>query len=133
MPVSLSVFQGCSLKTQPMTFLLPAVVTNDTLDTTSTITVKCSPNTNFTVDLDDGLYPKGIKRQMRDPVAGFVEYQVYRDTPRSKVWRKGNFDNVAGNSGTGTPFDIVLYGRVANASKIKAGGYKDTLTVTLNF
>ena len=116
-----------------MTFVLPAVVTNDTLDTTSTITIKCSPNTDFVIDLDDGLHMKANKRRMHDPAVGYVDYEVYRDSPRSKVWKKGRFDGVVGNSGAGGSLDFVLYGRVANATKIKSGGYKDTLTVTLNF
>jgi len=133
MPVSVNVYQGCSLKTRPMTFVLPTVVTNDTLDTTSTITIKCSPNTDYVIDLDDGLHFKGNARRMLDPAVGYVTYEVYRDSPRTKVWRKGTFDGVTGNSGTGAPIDFVLYGRVTNASRIKSGGYKDTLTVTLNF
>ena len=63
----------------------------------------------------------------------YVSYDVYRDSPRSNVWGRGKTRNLAGNSGTGAPFDIVLYGRVQNTGKIIAGDYIDTLVVTLNF
>lgn len=134
MPVSLTVFTGCSLKTRPLMFVLPSPVGNAPLDATTTITVKCTPNTNFTVDLDKGLHNNGIVRRMYSPVAGgYVTYDVYRDSPRTNVWGTGQLKNITGNSGTGAPFDITLFGRIPQPKNIKAGDYRDTLTVTLNF
>lgn len=104
------------------------------LSATVTITIKCTPNTNFTIDIDKGLNPQGANRRMRSVVTnGYITYDVYRDSPRSNTWGTGQLKNVAGNSGTGAPLDILVYGRVPKNQVIGSGDYKDTLAVTLNF
>src|SRR5688572_7155261 len=106
MPVSVTVFSGCSLRARPLMFVLPAVVSNNPLDATTTVTVKCTPNTDFTVDIDNGLHNNGINRRMRSAALNaFVAYDVYRDAPRTNVWGTGQLKNVTGNSGGGTPLD----------------------------
>ena len=49
------------------------------------------------------------------------------------MWGTGPARNVAGNSG---PLGLVVmpvYGRVAAVKTIQAGGYNDTLTITVTF
>nr|WP_237489140.1 spore coat U domain-containing protein [Tsuneonella aeria] len=135
MRVDLHVYSGCSLKTRPLTFVVPAGnIGNMDLDSTSTVTVKCTPNTAYSVDIDKGLHSNGINRRMRSvETNSFLAYDVYRDRPGGNVWGTGQLKNVTGNSGTGAALDITLYGRIRLPSKIQAGDYKDTLVVTLNF
>lgn len=134
MPVSVTVYSGCSLKTRPLMFVLPANVSNSPLDATTTITVKCTPNTNFSVDIDNGLHNNGIVRRMHSAeLDAYVSYDVYRDAPRTNVWGTGQLKNVTGNSGTGAPLDLSIFGRIPQPKNIKAGDYRDTLIVTLNF
>jgi spore coat protein U-like protein len=135
LPVSVTVFTGCSLQTRPLTFDAAAVSGNNPIDATTTITVKCTPNTNFTVDIDNGLNANGksSNRQMKSESGGLLAYDIYRDSPRTSVWGTGQLKNVTGNSGAGAPLDILIYGRVPNATKVVAGDYKDTLVVSLNF
>lgn len=129
-----TVFTGCSLVTRPMTFVVPNLTVNAAVDTTTTLTIKCTPNTNFTVDIDKGLYANGINRRMYSPASNsYVSYDVYRDSPRSKVWGTGQLKNVSGNSGNGAPLVITLFGRIPASGKIKAGDYADRLLVTVNF
>lgn len=136
LPASVRVYTGCSLQTRPLTFDASQIVSNQ-IDSTSTITIRCTPNTDFSIDIDKGLNANGnsSNRQMRNVNTGaLLAYDVYRDSPRSNVWGTGALKNaVTGNSGAGAPMDIVLYGRVKNPGRIAAGDYKDTLTVTLNF
>lgn len=136
LPASVRVYTGCSLVTRPLTFDASQIVSNQ-IDSTATITVRCTPNTDFSIDIDKGLNANGnsANRQMRNVITGaLLAYDVYRDSPRSNVWGTAALKTgVTGNSGTGAPIDIVLYGRVKSTGKIAAGDYKDTLTVTLNF
>lgn len=124
---------GCTVAATPLIFLIP-VPTNTNVDSTSTISVKCAPNTAFTVDIDTGLYPNGINRRVFNAAANaFINYDVYKDPPRSAVWGTGGARNVAGNSGLTGVSLMTVYGRVASVKTLKAGGYKDTLTVTITF
>lgn len=132
-PVQISVYAGCALETRPMSFDA-STITNNNIDATTSITVKCTPNTNFTVDIDKGLYPNGINRRMYSAEANaYVTYDVYRDSPRNNVWGTGQTKNVVGNSGFGLPMDITLFGRITKPGTIRAGDYRDTLVVTLTF
>lgn len=129
-----TVFTGCSVVTRPMTFVVSNLTVNAAVDTTTTLTIKCTPNTNFTVDIDKGLYPNGINRRMYSPAANaYVTYDVYRDVPRTNVWGTGQLKNVTGNSGTGAPVTLTLFGRIPASGKIKAGDYADRLVVTVTY
>ena len=131
--VSVNPIASCTVSAAPLIFLIP-VPTNINVDSTSTITVKCPRNTAFTIDIDTGLYANGINRRVYN--AGFnayINYDVYKDPPRSAVWGTGGAKNVAGNSGlTGTVL-IPVYGRVASVKTLKSGSYRDTLTITVTF
>lgn len=136
LPVAVTVATGCSLVTRPLTFDASVIVGTNPIDATATITVKCTPDTDFDIDIDTGLYANGNsanRRMFSASTNSYVSYDVYRDSPRNNVWGRGKTRNVAGNSGTGSPIDFVLYGRVQNTGKIAAGDYLDTLVVTLNF
>jgi spore coat protein U-like protein len=131
--VSVSPLSSCTVVATPLIFMIP-VPTNANVDSTSSITIQCPPNTAFTVDIDKGLYPNGINRRVFNAAANaYINYDVYKDPPRSAVWGTGGARNVAGNSGlTGTSL-MTVYGRVASVKTLKAGGYNDTLTVTVTF
>jgi spore coat protein U-like protein len=131
-----TVVSGCSLQTSDLMFVAPNPLLGLIIDSSTTLTVKCTPNTAYTVDIDDGLQPQGNnKRRMKSAGGATIPYNIYFDAARSpsKVWGKGQGKNYAGNSGTGAAQIIPVYGRVTVAALIPAGGYKDTLTVTLSF
>jgi len=124
---------SCTVSAAPLIFLIP-VPTNTNVDSTSTITVKCPPLTAFTIDIDTGLYPNGINRRVFNASANaYINYDVYKDPPRSAVWGTGGARAVPGNSGVLGLVIVPVYGRVASVKTLKAGGYNDTLTITLNF
>lgn len=137
MEAKVRVFTGCSLQTRPLTFDASQAATANQIDATSSITIKCTPNTAYSIDIDKGLHSAGnsSNRAMRNVTTGaLLSYDVYRDSPRTNVWGTGALKTaVTGTSGSGAPINIQLYGRVRNPGKIAAGDYKDTLTVTLNF
>jgi spore coat protein U-like protein len=133
MPVSVSPVNSCTVVATPLIFLIP-VPTNTNVDSTASLTIKCPPRIAFTVDIDTGLYPNGINRRVYNPAANaYINYDVYKDPPRSAVWGTGGARNVAGNSGLLGLAVMPVYGRVASVKTLKAGGYSDTLTVTVSF
>ena len=131
--VSVSPINSCTVSATPLIFLIP-VPTNLNVDATSTIAIKCPPNIAFTIDIDTGLYSNGINRRVYNAgYNAYINYDVYKDPPRSAVWGTGGVKNVAGNSGpTGIALRTV-YGRVASVKTLKSGSYRDTLTVTITF
>ncbi|MDP3675171.1 MAG: spore coat U domain-containing protein [Novosphingobium sp.] len=131
--VSVRPISSCTVVASPLIFMIP-VPTNTNVDSTSSISIKCPPNTAFTVDIDTGLYPNGINRRVFNAAANaYINYDVYKDPPRSAVWGTGGARNVGGNSGLTGISLMTVYGRVASVKTLKAGGYNDTLTVTVTF
>ena len=135
MAAKLNVYSGCSLRTRPLVFLTTAIDAKGNADSTTTITIKCTPNVDYTIDIDKGQNANGINRRMYSALTNsYAAYDIYRDAPRTNVWGTGQLKNVTGNSGSGAAQDIVLYGRVPRILSVISGlDYRDTLTVTLNF
>ena len=131
--VSVNPIASCTVGATPLVFFVP-VPANADFDNTATITVKCPPNTAYVVDIDNGLNPQGINRRVFNAVANaYLTYDVYKDPPRSQVWGKGSLKNVSGNSGVTGLFVYTVYGRLNAKASMKAGGYRDTLTITVTF
>jgi spore coat protein U-like protein len=133
-PVKLTVRSGCSLQTRPLMFVTSNGLIDLDIDATSTMTVICSPNTTYEIDIDDGLHAQGNnKRRMATAAGSLLPYNVYLDSARKNVWGKGSTKVMTGNSGNGAPINVPIYGRVPSAIIIPNGAYKDTLVVTINF
>ena len=131
--VSVNPISSCTVSAAPLIFLIP-VPTNTNVDSTSTITIKCPPNTAYTIDIDKGLYNNGINRRVFNAgYNAYINYDVYKDPPRSAVWGTGGARNVAGNSGATGISLTTVYGRVNSVKTLKSGSYRDTLTVTVTF
>ncbi|MFM5885436.1 MAG: spore coat U domain-containing protein [Novosphingobium sp.] len=133
MPVRAQVINGCTVNALPLIFTVP-VPTNLNVDSSTTISIACTPNIPFTLDIDNGLYANGINRRVFNATANaFINYDVYKDPPRSQVWGTGGAKNLTGNSGITGLVVLPVYGRLASSRNLKAGNYSDTLTVTISF
>lgn len=136
MPVEVTVTNACTVRAVPLIFIVNTPANVD-IDRTTTVTVECPPNIPYTIDIDDGLHPRGgsgAKRQVRHAtINDFMSYDIYKDPPRSQVWGRGNAQNFAGNSGLSGTVVYTLYGRLNAKSSMRAGRYSDLLTITVNF
>jgi spore coat protein U-like protein len=104
------------------------------VDSATTVPIACTPNIPFTLDIDQGLYDNGINRRVFNASANaFINYDVYKDPPRSQVWGTGGAKNVTGNSGATGIVVLPVYGRLASSARLKAGNYRGTLTETIGF
>ncbi len=135
MPVSVQPLSGCEVSATPMVFVMLPPYTNQQVQSSATISVRCTPQTNFTIDIDNGLYPQGGgKRRMFNPSSGdYFTYDIYKDVPRTDRWGTGNPKNYSGNSGSSGVVDLTVYGLTESATKLTAGNYSDTLTITVTF
>ena len=136
MPVEVLVTNSCTIVAIPLIFTMPAPI-NGNIDRTTTITVNCPPSTAYTIDIDDGVNAQGgagFKRRVKHTTLNdHMNYEIYQDSPRNRVWGKGNNRNFAGNSGAGGAVVYTIYGRLLAKSTAAAGQYRDLLTVTVNY
>lgn len=122
------------MRTRPLQFVAPNAAAATVLDASTTMTVTCNPDIDYTIEIDQGQHASLLNRRMYSPANGdHVIYEVYRDPLRLLKWGTGPLDAVIGNSGTGAPVDYTMYGRVPAAAMISAGDYQDTLIVVLSY
>ena len=105
------------------------------VDAQSTISVQCTNTTPYTVGINagNGAGATVAARRMTGPAAATVTYSVYRDAARSLVWGTTIGTDTLAGTGDGTPQPITVYGRVPSQTTPAAGGYTDTLTVTVTY
>ncbi|MEO6152452.1 MAG: spore coat U domain-containing protein [Croceibacterium sp.] len=89
--VTANVISGCTVAATPMVFFVP-VPANVDVSSTATLTLKCSPNVAYAIDLDAGLNPQGTtnRRVANAAKTAFLTYDIYKDPPHSQVWGRGN-------------------------------------------
>jgi spore coat protein U-like protein len=131
--VSVSPIASCSVTATPLVFFVPTPA-NATVDSTALLNVKCPPNTAFLIDIDNGLNAQGNNRRVFNAAASaYLNYDIFKDPPKSKVWGKGNLKNVSGDSGPTGAVIYTVYGQLSAKSSMTTGGYQDTLTITVSF
>jgi spore coat protein U-like protein len=111
------------------------------VDNTSTVAVRCTTGTGFTVGLSAGA-TGGATVLTRSMLSGAnqLAYSLFRDAGRTLNW--GNTigtDTVAG-TGAGVALasavNLTVYGRIVDSTanqSVPAGSYTDTITVTVTY
>lgn len=127
----------CSVSATTLSFgSLAALNTQTPVDTQSTVTVHCMPNTPWTAGMNVGTGPNatfGVRR-MIGPNSTTLGYNVFRsanDRTADLPWDEANA--VRSGIGTGQADVSDVFGRVYPAQLPAAGMYGDTITVTLTF
>ncbi|KAF0810336.1 hypothetical protein A167_01017 [Alcanivorax sp. S71-1-4] len=104
------------------------------VDAQSTVSVRCSNETDFSVSLDNGLNAAGSQRRMVSAGSNLLPYEIYRDGARTQRWGSAPGETVTGvGLGTATVLDLPVYGRVPANTLAAPGDYTDTLTVEVTF
>jgi spore coat protein U-like protein len=112
-----------------------AGVLNANIDQTSTITVRCTNTTPYTIALDKGVNGSSVStRQMKGgPTNELINYSLYSNPGRTTNWGETvGVDTVAG-TGNGTGQAFTVYGRIPPQTTPTPGTYTDTINITINY
>lgn len=134
MPVSAEVIDGCTITASPMNFGSLFGVTGSAR-TSATISLRCTPNTAYGVELDYGLNKQGQNRRMFNPVGNrYLRYRVFADAGYSQQWDDRPRRQVSGNTGATGMVTLTAYGEIPSVTNLAASGtYSDTVVVTVEF
>ena len=136
MTVSANVVAACQLTSVP-TIAFGVLNPTANNDAQGNISWVCTNGFNTEIRLDGGNSGDIDDREMSDGATGTLEYQLYTDPGRTLVFGDGTTGNEALVAGIGyaTPQNVTVYGRVlqADAAAATAGGYTDTVDVTIVF
>ncbi|MGA2778773.1 MAG: spore coat protein U domain-containing protein [Steroidobacteraceae bacterium] len=106
----------------------------------STVSVKCTKNTPYTVALNGGTTTGGtVAQRLMGSGANTLQYQLYTVAALGTVWGDGTGTSVT-QSGTGagiaTANSLTVYGQVPDNATNQAAvpaSYTDTITVTVTY
>ncbi|WP_209349085.1 spore coat U domain-containing protein [Pontixanthobacter sp. CEM42] len=136
MDVEATVVAGCQVSATTMNFGSLFGLTGRPT-TTSTISLLCTPNTDYEISIDAGLHPAGTRRRrMYNPSTNrYMRYNIYRNANFTGQWDTRNNRKVSGNSGATGVASHTAYGQIRNLAPANAGAgvFADTVTVTIEF
>ena len=136
--VKLNVKKACSISASDLDFGSHDFSESANIDATSTITVKCTKGTSYTVGLNAGSTSGNTDtaRKMAGITSGntdTVAYALYSNSGRTTNWGAtvGMPTAATGNNNNQT---LTVYGRVLpGALNVQADDYKDTITATITY
>lgn len=141
--VTATVVQSCRITASPdLAFgnYDPADVNNTTpLDSTSSISVRCTRGTAGRVELGQGANPAAGSTAavpLRQMAAGSarLRYDIHTDGSRATMWGAGvdnDVDFTSASSNTATT--LTTFGRIPAGQDVPAGDYRDSVVVTVRF
>jgi spore coat protein U-like protein len=127
---------NCTVAVTPVTFGTYNVFTTAPLDATGTVVYRCNGGAkNVWITISRGLSGTFAPRQMTS-LLDRLSYNLFRDAARTSVW--GDLSN--GSSGLVDPnppnnreVEVPIFGRIPPGQDVRAGGYADVVTVTVNY
>lgn len=129
--VSANVVPSCELLVSPLAFGIISSSIQQPKDASSSITVRCTSDTNYTVSLGGGQSGDTANRILRNGTET-LSYGLFRDPGRSAPWGDTAGTRAAGY-GTGTDNVFTVYGRIPAGQNAYVGVYTDNVVVTVNY
>ncbi|HET7773262.1 MAG TPA: spore coat U domain-containing protein [Burkholderiaceae bacterium] len=142
MSVTSSVAKNCAVSATPLAFGVydPSSVTP--LDRSSTISVRCTRTTPFTVTLNTGgtggTYASRVMRDTATPTPNTLNYNLFTTAARNTVWGDGSGTTATvGGTGaamaSGNAVSLTVFGRIPVQVTAAPSSYSDSITVTINY
>ncbi|WP_165961160.1 spore coat U domain-containing protein [Qipengyuania sediminis] len=127
-----NVVRSCHLAALPMMFGTVSILFPDASVQTP-IYVDCTPNTNYTVAIDNGRNFNGQRRMARigTGLGSFLNYEIYSDAARTQRWGSTPAQVVTRVAPANGKTTLYAYGRTTGF--IAAGPFEDVVTITITF
>lgn len=121
---------SCDISSQGVNFGNYDTLDPQPLDGAGSIAVVCDEEASFTISLSSGAgsYPA---RRLAGGADGLV-YNLFIDAARIVVWGDGSAGSVT-LANTATTAQETVYGRIPARQNVPAGGYADTIVVTITY
>ena len=134
--VQANVNAQCSISAVNLTFPAVDPLSSQT-DGATTVSVKCTKNSPYTVGLNAGTTAGStIAQRLMANGADLMDYNLYTDAGRSSIWGNSAGSWVSGTgAGMGTAQVLNVYGRVAaGQTNLAVGTFTEpTITVTVTY
>lgn len=121
---------SCDISSQGVNFGSYDTLDPQPLDGAGSIAVVCDEEASFTISLSSGAgtYPA---RRLAGGADALV-YNLFIDAARIVVWGDGSAGSVT-LANTASTAQETVYGRIPARQNVPAGGYADTIVVTITY
>lgn len=132
MVLNATVVRSCNLAALPMMFGTISILLPDATVQTP-IFVDCTPNTTYTVAIDNGQNFNGQRRMIRTGAGWgtYLNYEIYSNAARTQRWGTTPAQVVTRVAPANGKTTLYAYGRTTGF--IAAGPFEDTVTITIAF
>jgi spore coat protein U-like protein len=130
--VSTTVTNTCTISAAALSF---AAYTGALDQASTTLTVKCTNNGDYTVALNGGQTAGGtVSTRLMANGAYTLGYSLYTSNAYTTIWGDGtgSTQTVAG-TGTGANQTLTVYGQIPANEATTSGTYSDTITATISY
>lgn len=130
--VTATVQNDCTVAATDLAFGTVGLLSSN-VDSTSTLTITCTPTTAYKVGLDAGnVTGSTVDNRLMASGATTLRYQLYSDTARTQVWRD-SVDSTVGGTGSGVAQSMTVYGRIPVQTTPAVGSYLAQVTATITY
>ena len=126
----MTVVEECTISAADLTFGNIGIL-NKNYDSSSAITVICTPNLAYTVALQDAANPTATQFELSKG-SDKIGFQTFQDSARTSAWNATALKS--GTSlATGFGGNYTVYGRIPVQSSKPAGAYAAAMNAVVNF
>lgn len=102
---------------------------------TGSIVVQCTLGDVYNIALNPGTFAGATvtTRRMTGPSAGGLAYSLFRDAGRTLNWGQTIGTDTLQQTGTGLAQTATVFGQIPASQAVTAGGYSDTVGITVTF
>jgi spore coat protein U-like protein len=130
--VTATVQNDCTVAATDLAFGTVGLLSSN-VDSTSTLTITCTPTTAYKVGLDAGnVTGSTVDNRLMASGTTTMRYQLYSDTARTQVWRD-SVDSTVGGTGSGVAQSMTVYGRIPVQTTPAVGSYLAQVTATITY
>jgi len=124
----------CQITASDLDFGAYSAQSSTPLQVSTMLRATCTPETTYNIGLNEGASP-GATVTARKMVSGAnsLNYQLYSDVNRTKIWGNTVPTNSVWGVGTGTELTHTVYGSVPAKQVVPEGDYSDTISVRLYY
>jgi spore coat protein U-like protein len=132
--VTATVSANCIVSASALSFGTYDPLSASAATSTSTISVRCTLDTPYSIALDAGTGSGATVSARKMSKGGdTLSYSLFQDGSHLNVWGQTAGTNTLGGTGTGSDVEHTVYGRIPAGQNVRTGAYADTITVSVDY
>lgn len=128
--INATINAACTISPATLTF---PNYTGSAVSGSTTMTVKCTNGSTYTIGLGTGLNSASVTTRKMKSGSNLLGYSLTQTAGGANWGNTPGTDTPAAQAGNGSNQNITIYGAIAAGSTPPIGLYSDTVTATINY